>query len=164
MEDLKEMYEFVKHFKEVLGKHIELNKEIEEHNQKICRKHLSNENTKTLKERIEWLNQMKEHSSYMENLFSNYKKELENHCDSKEEQAEEKQPEWSSWVNVIEETPIDDQTVLVSWVDGKGEWQGPISAFYDEDDNMYYPLDNYLSFPINCEIWCPMPKFPGEEL
>ena len=68
----------------------------------------------------------------------------------------------TDWKYCYDESPEDEQDVLVSWRDGEENWKGPILAYYCEKDCEYYALDTPQTIPINAEIWCPIQPFPED--
>jgi hypothetical protein len=137
LDHLKEMSEFADHFQRVL------------------------KNTAKLEEKAE---DKKEKPNYRaDDTVVYYPKLKGRFFVNDEEYIKKDQPNQSNqWRCAIEDHPEDDQTILVSWKDGNDNWCGYIQAYYSEKDEEYYALDVLPLIPINCTIWHPLPKFPGE--
>lgn len=106
----------------------------------------------------------------LKHFVKNFENILDQHLDQQMEEAKNNAQESqkikylkSEWKDIQEESPSDNLNILVSWRDGKGNWQCPIRAYFSENDYEYYAIDNYQTIPINAEIWCPIPRLPGEE-
>lgn len=61
----------------------------------------------------------------------------------------------SEWKDVSEK-PQDDQTVMVIYK--KEDVLGPIRAYYDEEEDNFYPLDSFFALPLKVTHWCYLPK------
>lgn len=56
--------------------------------------------------------------------------------------------------------PQEDQNVLISWKTQDGYWQGPYTAYYDEDEHKFFVFDMKNNIPVYPEIWIEIPEFP----
>ena len=110
------------------------------------------ENTISPKEMLDHLKEMSDFADHFQRMLKN----------TMEIEKKEDQQVSNQWRCAIEDHPDDDDNILVAWKDGDDNWCGPIRAYYCEDDEEYYALDVLPPIPVNCIIWHPLPKFPGE--
>jgi len=69
-----------------------------------------------------------------------------------------------TWKDAEFEKPKGDQTILVSWKDSDGRWNGPIRAYYEKNVDRYYSIDTIRTVPLDIDIWHPIPEFPEEDI
>lgn len=64
------------------------------------------------------------------------------------------------WKNLIIK-PEDDRTYLVSYQRADGLFSAPHRAYYVEEENKFYSLENVNSHPIVADIYIEMPEVPA---
>lgn len=73
-----------------------------------------------------------------------------------------KKEEASQWKKLSIEKPEDDQTCLVTWIDGHGERQSIVMAYWDNYDDTFYPMTAAFNFSLKVDFWCAIPELPND--
>ncbi len=63
------------------------------------------------------------------------------------------------WRDRKNHKPIDDKNYLVSWLNPQGEYSTPHRAYYLEDEDEFFSLENNNSHPIVVDIFLEIPQF-----
>ncbi len=58
----------------------------------------------------------------------------------------------------ISNKPIDDQHYLVSWLQSDGKYSAPHKAYYMEEENKFFSLENNNSHPLHVDIYFEIPE------
>lgn len=63
------------------------------------------------------------------------------------------------WERVEESMELDeDATYLVSWISSDGKFSNPIRAFWESEENAFFPIDCQFTFPLNVHRYMKIPK------
>lgn len=68
------------------------------------------------------------------------------------EYAKSVDPLKNGWHTFIPDMDLDEEaTYLVSWISNEGKYSNPIRAFWENDDQAFFPIDCHFTFPLKVD-------------
>lgn len=58
--------------------------------------------------------------------------------------------------------PKDEQDCLVIWKDTEGDYSSAIVAYWDKEEGCFFDKRSLHAFPVQVDMWCPIPEVPNE--
>jgi hypothetical protein len=62
------------------------------------------------------------------------------------------------WKTLKDNCPIDDKTYLVCWRDPDGNYSAAHRAYYSDEDEKFFSLENNNSHPLHVDIYFEIPE------